>query len=185
MFKRFLKINTDRILSVTAMLIGVATFSIYLVQTRLIIDQQHANVWPCVLVAYNNSGERQGKESFEVTVKNKGIGPAIVKRVDILYKGKRYESFGDLFRLVKPQEMEWMNSGLEGVTMSPSEEIKPIQIPLSEAGVRFTKLMYSGEVKVKIYYQSVYKKCYSSEGFDTIELPDCDEMKRKNKPQNK
>ena len=103
MLRSLLKVNTDRVLSVTAILIGVATFSIYLVQTRLIVEQQHANVWPCVLVAYNNSGERQGKESFEVTVKNKGIGPAIVKRVDILYKGKRYESFGDLFRLVKPK----------------------------------------------------------------------------------
>lgn len=38
MLKSLLKVNTDRILAVTAMLIGVAIFSIYLVQTRLIID---------------------------------------------------------------------------------------------------------------------------------------------------
>ena len=131
-----------------------------------------------MLVAYSDNGDNSGKSKFDVLVKNKGIGPAIVKRVDIVYKGKSYTTFGDLFSVVNPKNTGWTNSTLEGVTMSPLEEIRPIQIPMSEAGFRFRELIYSGEVKVKIYYQSVYKKCYSSERFDTQELPDCDEMER-------
>ena len=89
MLKSLLKINTDRILSVTAILIGVATFSIYLVQTRLIVEQQHANVWPCVLMSYSDTGiDDKLRSSFKVMATNKGIGPAIVKRVDIMYKNK-------------------------------------------------------------------------------------------------
>jgi hypothetical protein len=180
MLKKLLKINTDRVLSVTAMLIGVATFSIYLVQTRLIIDQQHANVWPCVLIAYSDTGiDDKFRSSFKVIANNKGIGPAIVKRVDIRYKNKKYDTFGDLFATVNPKKIGWNNSTLEGVTMSPSETITPIEIPLSDAGYRFRQLIYSGEVSVKIYYQSVYKKCYMSERFDAIELPDCSELEKK------
>ena len=80
---------------------------------------------------------------------------------------------------MNPKKIGWDNGTLEGVTMSPSETITPISVPLSDAGYRFRELMYSGEVKVKIYYQSVYKKCYVSERFDAQELPDCSEMERK------
>jgi hypothetical protein len=174
------KINTDRILSVSAILIGLMTLIVYFIQTRLIIDQQHAGVWPCVEFSGTNySKETKDKEFFSVNVINKGIGPAIIRKVEIKYKGKTYHEFSDVFDVAIKSGF-YIHRGLEGRTMASNEVITPIEIPLSKQGHHFAKLFYSNDsTKVKIYYQSVYGKCFVSSGFDAKELPDCRDLEQK------
>ncbi len=168
------KLNTDRILSVSAILIGLMTLVVYFIQTRLIIDQQHAGVWPCVeLSTTNDYGGTNDKELFNINVNNKGIGPALIKKVEIKFRGKIFSEFGDVFRLITGSS-NFINSSLEGRTMASNEIINPVQIPLSIEGYKFAHVFGNHDsVQTKIYYQSVYGKCFVSSGFDTKELPDC------------
>ena len=177
MLKRLSSISTDRILSVTAILIGMATIAIYFVQTRLIINQQHASVWPCLQLTTTNTGEKNGKDYFQVEVKNKGIGPAIVRRVDVFYKGRRHGSIAELFKVKFPNAICY-ESSVEGLTMSIQEEIKPLVLKESREGNLFKYLFQSDSVQVDIYYQSVYKKNFLCRKGSNTELPDDFEMYR-------
>ncbi len=174
------KLNTDRILSVSAILIGLMTLVVYFIQTRLIIDQQHAGVWPCIeLSGTNDFKGTKDKESFSVNVMNKGIGPALIKKVEIKYRGKVFNDFGDVFREATGSS-NFINSSLEGRTMASNEVIQPVQIPLSIEGHKFAQVFYHRDTtQVKIYYQSVYGKCYVSSGFEVKELPDCSDLEEK------
>jgi hypothetical protein len=186
MFKRLSSISTDRVLSVTAILIGMATTGIYLVQTRLIMNQQHASVWPCLQLTTTNNGEENGEDYFQIEVKNKGVGPAIVRRVDVYYKGQRHESISDLFGVYignKYDGIAFRNSSLEGLTVAIQEEIRPLVIQKSKVGNGFKKFYYSDSVSVAIYYQSVYKKNFVCSKKGNFELPDDFEMTREHSPQ--
>ena len=166
------KLNTDRILSVSAIMIGLMTLVVYFIQTRLIIDQQHAGVWPCIeLSGTNDSKGTTNKEFFRVNVVNKGIGPALIKRVEIKYKGKIYHELTDVF-YVAIKSGQSIHNGFEGRTMASNETIHPIEIPFSVEGHKFAQIFYDS-TQIKIYYQSVYGKCFVSSGFDAKELPDC------------
>ena len=174
------KINTDRILSVSAIMIGLMTLVVYFIQTRLIIDQQHAGVWPCIeLSGTNDMRGTKNKELFNINVINKGIGPAIIKKVEIKFRKKIYNDFGDVFTIATGSR-NYINSSLEGRTMASNETINPIQIPLSMEGHKFAPLFYNHDsTQIKIYYQSVYGKCFVSSGFDAKELPDCSVLEDK------
>ena len=168
------KLNTDRILSVCAILIGVMTLAVYFIQTRLLMEQQHAGVWPCIeITGSNDYGGTKDKENFKINITNKGIGPAIIKKVIIEFRGKIYNDFGDVFTIATASK-NYINSSLEGRTMASDETVNPVQIPLSIEGHKFAPLFYDHDsIKVKIYYQSVYGKCFVSSGIDAKELPDC------------
>lgn len=174
------KLNTDRILSVCAILIGVMTLIVYYVQTRLIIDQQHAGVWPCIEITGTNFGDGTGiKEDFKVNITNKGIGPALIKKVEIKYRGKVYKEFPVVFELAT-ESNNYINSSLEGRTMASNETVNPIQISLSKEGHKFAQLFYNHDsIQTKIYYKSVYGKCFVSTGVDAKELPDCKDLEEK------
>lgn len=174
------KLNTDRILSVTAILIGMMTLVVYFIQTRLIIDQQHAGVWPCIEITGTNYGDSTGiKEVFKINVTNKGIGPALIKKVEIKYKGTIYHNFSDIFD-VAIKSGNYSRSSLEGRTLASNEIVNPIDIPLSQQGHKFAQLFYNHDsLECKVYYQSVYGKCFVSSGFDAKELPDCSVLEEK------
>lgn len=174
------KLNTDRILSVSAILIGLMTLIVYFIQTRLIIDQQHAGVWPCIEISGTNFGDSTGiKEDFKINVTNKGIGPALIKKVEVKYKGKVYKEFCNVYELATASN-NYSKSSLEGRTMASNETVNPIQISLSKEGHKFAQLFYNHDsIQTKIYYQSVYGKCFVSSGFDAKELPDCSALEEK------
>lgn len=174
------KLNTDRILSVSAILIGLMTLIVYFIQTRLIIDQQHAGVWPCIELSGTNFGDGSGiKENFKINITNKGIGPSLIKKVEIKYRGKIYHEFCDIFELAT-ESNNFSKSSLEGRTMASNETVNPIQISLSKEGHKFAQLFYNHDsIQTKIYYQSVYGKCFVSSGFDAKELPDCSVLEEK------
>jgi hypothetical protein len=77
--------NTDRIVSLMAMVVGVGSLVIILYQTKLMREQQHASVMPylAILVQSNN-------EATNLVVRNAGIGPAVLNDVRVRYKGKDY-----------------------------------------------------------------------------------------------
>ena len=66
-------IDTDRILSVSAMVIGVGSLFVILYQTHLMRQSQHASVMPYLMIGFtSNSG------GIHVNLRNAGIGPALI-----------------------------------------------------------------------------------------------------------
>jgi hypothetical protein len=75
---RSTQIDTDRILSLTAMVIGVGSLCVILYQTHLMRQSQHASVMPYLMIGFtSNSG------GVHINLRNAGIGPALIDDVRI------------------------------------------------------------------------------------------------------
>jgi len=75
---RSIHIDTDRVLSLSAMVIGVGSLFVILYQTHLMRQSQHASVMPYLMIGFtSNSG------GIHVNLRNAGIGPALINDVRI------------------------------------------------------------------------------------------------------
>ena len=81
-----MKWDTDRIVAMCAMLVGIGSLFIVLYQTELIREQQKAQVLPYLLIAYNTSD----KGSY-IALLNVGLGPALVEHVRVHRAGQTFD----------------------------------------------------------------------------------------------
>jgi hypothetical protein len=93
-----IKLNTDRVVSLTAMLIGVGSLFVILYQTHLARQSQRASVLPylSIVLTSNDAG-------VFLAVGNVGIGPALIQDVRVRYRGKEirndpYEFFTGIYK---------------------------------------------------------------------------------------
>ena len=78
-----MRFNTDRVLGVTALLVGAGSLFIIVYQTALMREQQKASALPYVMLGLQVTDAR----SF-VFARNTGIGPALIEDVVIRYQGR-------------------------------------------------------------------------------------------------
>jgi hypothetical protein len=80
------KWDTDRIVSISAMIVGVGSLFIVLYQTALIREQQKASVLPYLLIEFNTT-----HDGSYIAVRNAGLGPALIERIQVIYENKTFE----------------------------------------------------------------------------------------------
>ena len=84
------KISTDRIVSLSAMVVGIGSLFMIVYQTHLMRQSQKASALPYLTIAiYNN------EQGVALVLGNNGVGPALVESVRVRYKGRELE--GDPF----------------------------------------------------------------------------------------
>jgi hypothetical protein len=81
-----MKWDTDRIVSVSAMLVGVCSLFIVLYQTALISEQQKASVLPYLMIAYNSDND-----GAFLALRNLGLGPARIERISVRRGGSNFD----------------------------------------------------------------------------------------------
>ena len=86
--KKGIKWNSERILSLSAMSISFITLIIFIYQTNLMSRQNDLSILPYLLVSESVDGE---SSSFMISLRNHGVGPAILESVIMEYDGKRYD----------------------------------------------------------------------------------------------
>jgi hypothetical protein len=73
-----LHLDTDRIVGLSAMVVGVGSLFVILYQTHLMRQSQHASVTPYLMIGFtSNPG------GIHVNLRNAGIGPALIDDVRI------------------------------------------------------------------------------------------------------
>ena len=75
--------NADKIVSITALLVGVGSLFVIVYQTSLIRQEQHASVLPYLRINYIHPSN----EELYWKIANTGLGPAIIKDVRVLHQG--------------------------------------------------------------------------------------------------
>jgi len=85
-----MKWDADRIVSISAMLVGVGSLFIVLYQTSLMREQAKASVLPYLMIAYNSS-----EAGSYIALRNVGLGPARIERISVRHDGR--VSDGDPF----------------------------------------------------------------------------------------
>ena len=77
-----IKIKTELVVAISALFISLFTVFIYVYQARIMAKQHQDSVWP-----YIYCGKSLGNDGYTIKIFNKGIGPAIIKAVEIKANG--------------------------------------------------------------------------------------------------
>lgn len=81
-----MKLHADRIVSVSAIIVSVATLIMILYQTNLVRKEQKASVMPYLKISFSNSSIN-GAPYQQIQLTNKGLGPAKIELVQIVTPG--------------------------------------------------------------------------------------------------
>jgi hypothetical protein len=101
-----MKLNTDRVVSLTAMIVGLGSLFIIVYQTTLLREQQKASVLPYLMIGLQVTDARS-----YIIMRNTGIGPALIEDVVLHHQGReiRQDPY-DFLLAVRPESVR--NDGL-------------------------------------------------------------------------
>ena len=84
--------STDRLLAFSAVFLSLAALVVAIFQTAILREQQRASAWP-----HLQFGTSMLEGDYAVTLGNNGVGPAIIREVDIDFDGRAYASLKAVF----------------------------------------------------------------------------------------
>jgi len=83
-----LRWNTEKILGISAMSISFITLIIFVYQTNLMSKQNYLSILPYLQVS---TSDNKVEHSYSISILNYGVGPAIIEKATMKYKGKSYQ----------------------------------------------------------------------------------------------
>ena len=86
------RLSTDRLLAFSAVFLSLAALVVAIFQTAILREQQRASAWPHLQL-----GVAMLDGEYSMTLFNNGVGPAIVREVEIDFDGRAYESLKQVF----------------------------------------------------------------------------------------
>lgn len=150
--------------SVVAIAISALALAMGAYQTRLMQAQARASVWPYVKIGFGftENGESAG---FNIHVQNNGVGPAIVKSVQVFLDDKPLHGWVDAFPILLGQgDAHPKLEALSGIVIPPStnRETDVHAIRVVEPAYASKFLDAVDRFKIDICYCSVYDDCWTA-----------------------
>lgn len=144
--------------TISALIISILALVVSIFEANILKSQQKATVWPYVTVqpGYNSEG-------FRIVAMNKGVGPAIIKSVQVEYDGQPVNTYLDLLKRAKPDnKLSYSNistNRINGIVMAPNERITMMDLPW-EPDTRAILPLLESKVRIRIQYCSVLDECW-------------------------
>jgi len=152
--------------SYAALAISAFALAIGAYQTRLMQTQARASVWPYVVLGFHYADKGEHPE-FALHVENNGVGPALVRSVQVWFDGKPVEHWDKVFDALFPAAMGHGSvnaslSGLASVVIPPSTNRETMIDAVKIADPVAAKAMFDARerLKIDICYCSVYDDCW-------------------------
>ena len=93
-----MRLSTDRIVSLSAMAVGVSSLFIILYQTHLMRQEQRASALPYLMFAIDAN-----EAGIHLTLTNAGLGPALIEDVRVVHSDREFEGDPhDYYRSLNP-----------------------------------------------------------------------------------
>lgn len=160
------------VLAVVGFLVGIIALYAALNEADAVRKQQQAAVWPYVDVSVTNDNSSDNLFT-EVSISNKGIGPARVKAIDVLLDNEPTASWWDLIGKsteLGEEDLLLSNTDASGRVMAAGESLMLVRIDKTaladdEAGAlevldQFRSVLTQGRVRMSICYCSVFDDCW-------------------------
>ncbi|MEO9966692.1 MAG: hypothetical protein ABJF11_12925 [Reichenbachiella sp.] len=152
------KWDSDKIFSVSAFLISVATLATLVYQSQIMREHQEKTSFPKLELWNNNSDTR-----YQLELKNTGMGPAILEEIKVVFNDSTYEldpaqfahRYKDTLNALYPLGTSSLRKGR---VIEPGVRAWPINI--SYDSIRnhpIANIFRSEEATVIIRYSSVYQ----------------------------
>jgi|GEM_PF-3636061 hypothetical protein len=162
--------NYELIAAMAAVFIGICALITSVVQTQIMLKQQAASVLPIAQWTWSaNINALDSTGTFELQVVNKGIGPALIEQVRILYQGEQLpqDSLPKLlfFKLLKYSDdslTDYFWTSVDGIVLTAGEKVAMFKTNLPRDGFhlaqRFHHLYQTEKIDLVICYKDVYGK---------------------------
>lgn len=153
--------STDRIMAICAIVTSVLSISICIYQTHLTLKEQKASVWPHLHIAQPAFWGIPGKSKYAFNIVNDGIGPAIIVKCGIYYKGIYYEKGVEKFintfenSVLKDRPLNFYGN-IEQMVVSSGNVIEFLSSSFPEKDAQFLHNFFYNEATIEIIYKSVY-----------------------------
>ncbi|NVK21652.1 MAG: hypothetical protein HWD86_03985 [Kangiellaceae bacterium] len=163
--------DPEMITALSAVFIGVVALIIGAYQAKVASDQRAASVWPYVEVGrYSIQGEKYG-----FTIINKGVGPAIIKQLEVAVDGKAMPNWSKAF-----QTMLGEQRSIPSVYSSTNKAVLAVQESRNMVELTDTNLIQqiqsvTDNIEISVCYCSIFDDCWlSGRGRVTVEVQSCD-----------
>jgi len=187
-FKFSKKLNF--ILAISAMFISIASFYATYIQAVSSEQQVKAMTYPMVQVTTGNFDMARKEQKLYISLKNSGVGPALIKDVEYIYKGK---SFSNAMAFIKacceegykefkqPEnqrtstvDAQIVTSADRGIVLAAADEIHAVQLFRHESNTKLWDQFNKerNHLKFSICYCSLLENCYLSNGREEVKEVD-------------
>ena len=138
--------------TILALVISIIAMITSIYEANIMKSQQTAMVWPYIDVT-----QQYSDEGFGFRLENKGTGPAIIKSVQISFKGEPMETIDELMDALNPKRTFgydiMTNNSINGKVISANERIIIFGLPHNdETRVVQSNLQY---LRLELGYESV------------------------------
>ena len=165
--------NSDKILSISAFVVSIATLLALLYQVKLAQNQvemarkgQKASVLPYIEIW----PQRQNPNSFSLSLVNNGIGPAFIDEISVLAGDKVYQGDPNSFYWNVIVQEDTINFGYADVSpgrlVPAGEHVAMVETNISQKDADLLVKWFGseGEATVVIKFSSVYGDQWITEG---------------------
>jgi hypothetical protein len=164
------RINVELLLSLSATFLSLAALTVSIFQTKIAREQQHASVWPYLQLGASSNGTE-----YNYGIMNRGIGPAIVKEVEWIYRDSVYKHTHEFIyneigfakglgrSKMEPNEVFSPTSGVSLITVYGNDSLVNI----------VSKILESDLFRLRVTYSDVYGNCWRLDKDKTEKLADC------------
>ncbi len=116
-------LNTDRVVSISAILVSLGTLFMIFYQTNLVRKEQKASVMPSLQIGYSVNGTVE-----RINLINQGLGPAFIQKVSIIEKDTTYNldpySYLNQLDIYDKKETTFYNRIYKGTIISANHRTK-------------------------------------------------------------
>jgi len=151
----------DRIIAALALGLSIAALLVSLVEVSAVRSQQRATAWPYIEISesYTDAG-------FKLRLTNKGVGPALMSKVELKYDGERVESIDSLIIEAMGREDAfsydiYSSSNPSNSVVAAGETVILFSIPWEERTRKFVQVA-GGSINIETCYCSIHNDCWET-----------------------
>jgi len=163
---------SNLLVAVPAFLISIGVAYFTFVQAEATEKMQIAAVWPHVTAATSNLDDDE-RPQMTLTIANQGVGPALIKGMEVSHRGKAYRGPHELLRgcCVPEGSIRLVISPSNGDVLRPGDEIDFLRFtPDSVPPGAFERFEAErGAMRIRVCYCSVFDDCWIADDQRSLE----------------
>lgn len=164
-------LDSNKIISILAMVISLLTLWVLYKQTNLMSEQQKLSVLPYLTIIHKNMGH----PNYQLVLENNGVGPAFIESITIKYKGKNYKTH--IYDFLNKKIPEFKNlknitysSVYEGQLIPAGEKIFMLKVLKDQTSTNQLSVLLQKLNKEGMQYELIYKSIYKERWMISNEL---------------
>ena len=149
---------TDRIMAVSAIIVAAASLTVAVYEAHINREYQKISVWPYL----SQSNTLVPGEPYTRNMSNFGVGPALVKSVQVSVDGTPRRDWAEVSRaLIGKAVPELVYSSIHsGSVLLPDKTVSVLKIPPGDAALRFWEQAQTERFSIRVCYCSLYDDCW-------------------------